>query len=126
VDALVLLRRGNKKTPGGNTETKCGVETEGKAIQRLPQLGTHPIYSHQTQTLLWMPRSACCQKYFFKCFSASVENYLIRSVPHFQIDLAGILISSFLSSLYILDVISLWDVELMKHFPILWAVILFN
>ena len=24
-------------------ETKCGAETEGKAIQRLPHLGIHPI-----------------------------------------------------------------------------------
>jgi hypothetical protein len=29
-------------------ETKCGAETEGKAIQRLPHLGIHPIYRHQT------------------------------------------------------------------------------
>jgi hypothetical protein len=36
-------------------ETKCGAETEGKAIQKLPQLGIYPIYSHQTQTLLWIP-----------------------------------------------------------------------
>jgi hypothetical protein len=36
---------------GGDTETKCEVETERKAIQRLPQLGIYPIYSHQTQTL---------------------------------------------------------------------------
>ena len=36
----------------GVTETKCGTETEGKAIQRLPHLGIHPIYRHQTQTLL--------------------------------------------------------------------------
>ena len=59
VDTLVLLERGNKLPIGGDTETKCGAETEGKAIQRLPHLGIHPIYSHQTQTLLWMPTSAC-------------------------------------------------------------------
>jgi hypothetical protein len=58
VGALVLLGRG-KILIGGTTETKCGAETEGKAIQRLLHLGIHPIYSHQTQTLLWMPRSAC-------------------------------------------------------------------
>jgi hypothetical protein len=34
VDASVLLRRENKILKGGNTETKCGAETEGKAIQR--------------------------------------------------------------------------------------------
>ena len=59
VDVLVLLRRGNKILTGGNTETKCGAGTEGKAIQRLPHLGIHPIYSHQTQTVLWMPISGC-------------------------------------------------------------------
>jgi hypothetical protein len=32
VDASVLLRRGNKIFTGGNTETKCGAETERKAI----------------------------------------------------------------------------------------------
>jgi hypothetical protein len=31
VDASVLLRRGNKILTGGNMETKCGTETEGKA-----------------------------------------------------------------------------------------------
>ena len=36
----------------GVIETKCRAETEGKAIQRLPHLGIHSIYSHQTQTLL--------------------------------------------------------------------------
>jgi hypothetical protein len=59
VDALVLLRRRNKILLGANRETKCGAETERKAIQRLPHLGIHPIYSYQTQILLWMPRSAC-------------------------------------------------------------------
>jgi hypothetical protein len=42
VDASVLLRRVNKILTGGNTETECGAETEGKAIQRLPNLGIHP------------------------------------------------------------------------------------
>jgi hypothetical protein len=58
VDASVLLGRGNKIFEGGNMETKCRAETEGKAIQRLHHLGIHPIYKHQAQTLLWMP-SAC-------------------------------------------------------------------
>ena len=48
VDASVLLRRGNKILMGGNTETKCGAETEGKDTQRLPHMGIHPVYSHQT------------------------------------------------------------------------------
>jgi hypothetical protein len=52
-----VLRRGNKILMGGNKETKCGAETERKAIQRLPYLEIHPIYKHQTQTLLQMPRS---------------------------------------------------------------------
>jgi hypothetical protein len=47
----VLLRRGNKILMGGNMEIKCGAETEGKAIQRLPHLEIHPIY-RQTKTLL--------------------------------------------------------------------------
>ena len=51
VGALFLLRKGNKILTGANTETKCGTETEGKAIQRLPHMGIHPIYSHQIQTL---------------------------------------------------------------------------
>jgi hypothetical protein len=59
VGALVLLRRLNKILIGANMEIKCRAETEGKAIQRLSHLGIHPIYSYQTRTLLWMPRSAC-------------------------------------------------------------------
>jgi hypothetical protein len=62
VGALVLLRKGNKIFTRANTETKCGAETEGKAIQRLPHLGIHPMYSHQTQTLLLMTRSTCWQE----------------------------------------------------------------
>ena len=54
-----VLRKGNKILTGGVAETKCGVETEGKAMQRLSHLGIHPIYSHQNQTLLWMPKRAC-------------------------------------------------------------------
>jgi hypothetical protein len=45
----------------GNMETNSGMETEGKTIQRLPHLGIHPIYRHQTQTLLLKPRIACWQ-----------------------------------------------------------------
>jgi hypothetical protein len=62
MDTLVLLRRGNKIPIGGDTETKCGAETEGKTIQRLLCLGIHPVYSHKTQTLLWLPTSACSQE----------------------------------------------------------------
>jgi hypothetical protein len=58
VDASVLLRRGSKILTGGNIKTKCRVETKGKPIKRLPHLGIHPIYSHQTRILSWMPGSA--------------------------------------------------------------------
>jgi hypothetical protein len=58
VDASVLLIRKNKILKGGNTETKYGAGTEGKAIQSLPHVGIHPIYIHQSQTLLQIPRSA--------------------------------------------------------------------
>jgi hypothetical protein len=47
---------------GRDAETKCGAETEGMTIQRLPHLGIHPIYSHQTQTILWIPTTACWQE----------------------------------------------------------------
>jgi hypothetical protein len=43
--ASVLLRKGNIILTGENTATKCRAETKGKAIQRLPHLGIHPIYS---------------------------------------------------------------------------------
>ena len=59
VDASVLIRRGSKRLKGEVMELKCGAEPEGKAIQRFPHLGIHPVYSPQTQTLLWMPASAC-------------------------------------------------------------------
>jgi hypothetical protein len=45
VGPSVLLRRGNKILMGANMETKCGAETEGKAIQRLSHLEIHPVYS---------------------------------------------------------------------------------
>jgi hypothetical protein len=48
MDTSFLLRRGNKIPIGGDTETECGAETEGKAIQRLPHLWIHPIYTQQT------------------------------------------------------------------------------
>ena len=62
MDTSILLKRGNKIPMEGVTETKCGAETEGMTIQQLPYLGIHPVYNHQTQTILWMPTSACCQK----------------------------------------------------------------
>jgi hypothetical protein len=43
VDTLGLLRRENKILTEGNTEIKCGAETEGMTIQRLNHLG-NPSY----------------------------------------------------------------------------------
>jgi hypothetical protein len=59
VDGSVLLRRVNQILTEGNVETKCGAETEGEDIQRLPHMGIHPIHSHQSRMLLWMPGSTC-------------------------------------------------------------------
>jgi hypothetical protein len=59
VDTPILLTRGNKIAMEGVTETKFSAETEGIAIQRLPDLRIHLIYNHQTQTLFWMPTSVC-------------------------------------------------------------------
>jgi hypothetical protein len=56
VDALVLLKRGNKILRGANMETKCRAKTNGKTIQRLPDLGIHSVYSRQKQILLWIPK----------------------------------------------------------------------
>ena len=57
MDTLVLLRRRNKIPTEGETETKCGVEFEGKTIEK-PLLVIHSIYSYKTQTLFWMSTSA--------------------------------------------------------------------
>jgi hypothetical protein len=59
VGSSVLFTKWNKIPVGGYTETKCGAETEGEAIQRLSHLGFLPIYRHQMQTLSWMPTNAC-------------------------------------------------------------------
>jgi hypothetical protein len=59
VDNSILLRRGNRIHIEGVTETKCGSKTEGMTIYRLSHLGIHPIYNHQTQTLLQMPTRFC-------------------------------------------------------------------
>ena len=57
-------------------------------------------------------------EHFFKCFSAiqysSVENSLFGSVPHFLLGLYDFLESSFLSSLYILDISPPSDLGLVK------------
>jgi hypothetical protein len=59
VDTLLSFRMGNKIPMEGVTETKFRAETEGRTIQRLPHLEIHPIYNHQTQTLLQMPERFC-------------------------------------------------------------------
>ena len=59
VDTSFLLRMGNKIPMEGVTETKFGDETEGRTTQRLPHPGIHPMYNHQTQTLLHMPARFC-------------------------------------------------------------------
>jgi hypothetical protein len=59
-------------------------------------------------------------EHVFRCFSAiqysSVENSLFNPVPHFLIGLFGSLESNFLSSLYLLDISPLLDIELGKIF----------
>ena len=62
VDASLFLRRKNKTLMGGATGTNTGADTEERIIQRLPYLGIHPICSHQTQSLLLMPKSVCWQE----------------------------------------------------------------
>jgi hypothetical protein len=55
------IRMGNKIPMAGVTETKFGTKMEGSTIQRLLHPGIHPIYNHQTQTLLHMPERFCLQ-----------------------------------------------------------------
>jgi hypothetical protein len=43
---------GNKIPMEGVTKTKFGAKMEERAIQRLSHPGIHPIYNHQTQTLI--------------------------------------------------------------------------
>jgi hypothetical protein len=42
VDTFIPLRSGDRIPIGGDTETKCGAETEGKASKRLSHLGIIP------------------------------------------------------------------------------------
>jgi hypothetical protein len=56
VDASVLLRRGNKILTGGNMEAEQSLKE--RPSSDCPNLEIHPIYSHQTQTLLQMLGSA--------------------------------------------------------------------
>jgi hypothetical protein len=54
-----VLEWGTKYPRKGVVQTKFGAETEGRSSQRLPHPGIHPIYNHQTQTLLHMPERFC-------------------------------------------------------------------
>lgn len=56
--------------------------------------------------------------------SEPVENSLFRSVLHFLTELFGMLMSGFLRSLYILNISSLSDVELVAIFPFCSSVVL--
>jgi hypothetical protein len=60
-------------------------------------------------------------EHIFRCFSdiqySTVENSLFSSVPHFLVRSFGFLESSFLSSLYILDITPLLDLGLVNIFP---------
>ena len=59
VDTSILLRRGNQIPMEGVTETKCGAETEGKAIQRLPR----PLGRGFIPYTITKPRHYCgCQQ----------------------------------------------------------------
>jgi hypothetical protein len=59
-------------------------------------------------------------EHFFKCFEAvqdpSIENCLFSSALHFSIRLFGFLVSTFLSSLYILYISLLLNIGLIKIF----------
>jgi hypothetical protein len=48
VGTSILLGMGNKICMEGVAETKFRAEPEGTTIQRLPDLGIHPINNHQT------------------------------------------------------------------------------
>jgi hypothetical protein len=51
-DTLFLPKMGNKIPMEGVTETKLGADTEERTIQRLPHPGIHPIYNHQSLSLV--------------------------------------------------------------------------
>ena len=77
LDTSFLPRIWNKISMEGVAETKLGAKTKGWTIylflhsifyftkgwtiQRLPDMGIHPINSHQTQTLLHMHARFCWQ-----------------------------------------------------------------
>ena len=58
VSTLFLLRMGDKIPMELERQSS---ELRWKEGQRLPHPGIHPIYNHQTPTLLHMPERFCCQ-----------------------------------------------------------------
>ena len=66
-------------------------------------------------------------EHFLKCLSAflisSIENSLFSYVPHFLIGLFGVLVTSFFSSVYTLEISPLSDVGLVNIFSSLWAAV---
>jgi hypothetical protein len=58
VDTSILLRRENKIPMGGITETKCGVETEGRPSSDCPTWGSIS-YTITKPRLLWMLTIGC-------------------------------------------------------------------
>ena len=65
---------------------------------------------------IWISLMTKDFEHFFKCFSAiqdsSVVNSLFSSIPHFLIGLFGFLVISFLSSLYIEDVLVIREMQI--------------
>jgi hypothetical protein len=59
MDTSFLPIMGNKISMEGVAEINFGSKMKGWTIQRLPNLGVHPIISHQTQTLVRMPARVC-------------------------------------------------------------------
>jgi hypothetical protein len=62
VDTLILLRRGKQNTHGRSYRDKVWSRDWRNDYPEIIHLGIHPIYSNQTQILLWMPRCACWQE----------------------------------------------------------------
>ena len=52
VDTSIHLRRGNKTPMEGETETKCGAETEGMTIQTAPPGAPSLIHSPNPDTIV--------------------------------------------------------------------------
>jgi len=61
MDVLDLLRKENKNTHRRKHRDEVW-SRDWKAIHKLPHMDMNPIYSHQTQATLLMPRSACWQE----------------------------------------------------------------